>query len=173
MVYITNEVMQAAYVVDDLDAAIEGWRKTTPIGPFFVIRNASPENFQYRGKPARLVMDLAFAQAGPIQVELIQPKSAGPDVYSDTAPNKGQVYHHQCYITDDLDAEFARFAAMGIEVAQQADTGGIQFAYFDTRHLIGCMTEVGQRSAAYEDMCIMIADGAVDWDGSTPVRVIG
>lgn len=171
--YVTNEIMQAAYVVEDMDAAIDGWRKTTPIGPFFVIRNASPENFQYRGKPAKLVMDLAFAQAGPIQIELIQPKSAGPNVFSDSAPIKGQFYHHQCYITDDLDAEFARFAAMGIAVAQQADTGGVRFAYFDTRHLIGCMTEVIQRGDAYEAMCTMIADAAVDWDGSDPVRMMG
>lgn len=169
----TNEIIQAAYVVEDLDAAIEAWRKTTPTGPFFVIRNATPENFSYRGKPARLVIDIALCQAGPIQIELIQPKSTGPNVYSDMAPIKGQFYHHQCYVTDDLDAEVARYAAMGIEVAQQADTGGIQFAYFDTRHLIGCMTEVVQSSEAYDGMCRMIADAAIGWDGSDPIRVIG
>lgn len=171
--YVANEVMQAAYVVDDLDVAIEGWRKTMPTGPFFVIRRATPENFRYRGKPAELVIDIAFCQVGSIQVELIQPKSAGPNVYSDSAPIKGQFYHHQCYISDDLEAEFARFAAMGVEVAQQADTGGVQFAYFDTRHLIGCMTEVVQRGEAMEGLCRMIADAAVDWDGSDPIRIIG
>lgn len=171
--YKTKEVMQAAYVVDDLDAAIEGWLKMAQTGPFFVIRNAAPENFRYRGEAAEIVMDIAFCQAGPIQVELIQPKSTGPNVYRDMARAEAQFYHHQCYITDDLEAECKRFAAMGIEVAQEADTGGVQFAYFDTRHLIGCMTEVVQRGEAMDGLCNMIADAAADWDGSNPIRMLG
>lgn len=171
--YKTKEVMQAAYVVDDLDAAIEGWLKMAQTGPFFVIRNASPDNFRYLGKAAEIVMDIAICQAGPIQVELIQPKSTGPNLYRDMAPAGAQFYHHQCYITDDLEAERTRFAAMGIEVAQEADTGGIHFVYFDTRHLIGCVTEVVQRGEAMDGLSKMIADAAVDWDGSNPVRLLG
>lgn len=168
--YRTNEVMQAAFVVDDLDAAIERWMTTIQTGPFFVLRDASPENFIYRGKPAKIVMDIAICQAGPIQVELIKPKSAGPNIYTDMVPAGAQVYHHQCYVTDDLEAERARFAAMDVELAQEADTGGIRFAYFDTRKRIGCMSEVVQRSEGFDDLSKMIADAAVDWDGANPVR---
>lgn len=168
--YKTKEVMQAAYVVDDLDSAIESWLKMEQTGPFFVLYNASPANFSYRGKPTEILMDIAICQAGPIQLELIRPKSTGPNVFRDMGPAGKPFYHHQCYITDDIEAERARFAAMGIEVGQEADSAGVHFAYFDTRKLIGCMTEVVQRSEGFEGMCKMIADAAVDWDGSNPIR---
>jgi hypothetical protein len=169
----TNKVIQAAYVVDNLDAAIERWMKTANIGPFYIMRNSAPENVIYRGKPGEMVMDIAFCQAGPLQVELIQPKSHGPNVYRDAVPVGTEAYHHQCYFTDDFDAELARFAAMGVEVGVQATSGVMRFAYFDTRHLIGCMTEVLEHDPGVEGMFQMIADAAVSWDGSDPVRLIG
>ncbi|WP_340318312.1 VOC family protein [Rhizorhabdus argentea] len=168
--YKTKAVMQAGYVVDDLDAAMKNWLKLEQTGPFFVMRDASPEHLLYRGKPADLLMDIAICQAGPIQVELIQPRISTPNVYRDEAPAAAQFFHHQCYVTDDLDAVHAKFIAMGIDIAQEADTGGIRFTYFDTRKLIGCYTEVVQRGQVFGGMCKMIADAAVDWDGSNPIR---
>lgn len=165
--------MQAAYVVDDLDSAIERWRSVIDAGPFFVFRNASPDNFRYRGQSSEALLDVAIGQAGPIQVELIQPKIQGPNIWRDGVPAGTQAYHHQCYVSDDLEAEIARYAAKGVDVGIQANSGEIHFVYFDTRHLIGSMTEVVQRSDAFDGMCKMIADAAVDWDGSDPVRSLG
>lgn len=171
--YKTREVMQMAFIVPDLDSAMVRWLKMQQTGPFFVIRDANPDGFRYRGKPAEILMDIALCQAGPVQIELIQPKSAGPNVYSDMASLGTEFFHHQCYLTDDIEAERANYAAMGIEVGQEADTGGIHFMYFDTRKLIGCMTEVVQRNEVMEGMCKMIADAAVGWDGTDPIRTMG
>lgn len=169
----TNKVIQAGYVVDDLEAAIDRWMRVTDIGPFYIMRDCAPENVIYRGQPGEILMDLAFCQAGPVQVELIQPRSLSANVYRDSVPVGTEAYHHQCYFTDDIDAEFARFAAMGVEIGVQASFGPMRFAYFDTRHLIGCMTEVMERDANVEGMFQMIADAAVDWDGKDPVRLVG
>lgn len=171
--YKTNKVTQAGYVVDDIDAAIERWMKVTGIGPFYIMRDCAPENVIHRGRPGELLMDIAFCQAGPVQVELIQPRSAGPNVYRDSVPAGTDAYHHQAYFTDDMDAEFARFAAMGVEVGYQATFGPMRYAYFDTRQFIGCMTEVMEHDANVEGMFQMIADAAVDWRGSDPVRLLG
>jgi methylmalonyl-CoA/ethylmalonyl-CoA epimerase len=169
----TNQITQAAYVVNDLRAAIDRWMTTSNIGPFYIMENCEPENVIYRGAPGQLKMDLAFCQAGPVQIELIQPTSTGPNMYRDSYPEGTEGYHHQCYFTDDLDRDFAHYAALGVEVAVQATFGSLRFAYFDTRHLIGCMTEVMQHDEAVEGMFKMIADAAIDWDGTDPVRMVG
>lgn len=169
----TYKITQAAFVVNDLRAAIDRWMTSSNIGPFYIMENCQPENVLYRGQPGELVMDLAFCQAGPVQIELIQPKSAGPNMYRDSFPDGGEGFHHICYFTEDLDVDLAHYAAQGVEVAVQATFGSLRFAYFDTRHLIGCMTEVMQHDEAVEGMFAMIAAAAVDWDGSDPVRMVG
>jgi hypothetical protein len=170
----TNKIFQAAYVVGDLDAAMDNWRRVVDVGPFFVSRGGAVDTLFHRGQPIEgFSADLALAQAGPVQIELIQPMSSGPNVFSDSVPAGTDAYHHQAYFTDDLDAEFARFAAMDVEVAWNGSVGELHFAYFDTRHLVGCMTEVLEHEVNIEATFRMVADAAVAWDGSDPVRLIG
>ena len=58
-------------------------------------------------------------------------------------------------------------------MAVEATFGPMRYAYFDTRHLIGCMTEVMEHDENVEGMFAMIAEAAKDWDGSDPVRMVG
>lgn len=169
----TNRIIQSAFVVHDLRTAIDRWMKTANIGPFYIMENISPENVRYRGRPAPLTMDLAFCQAGGVQVELIQVKSDGPNVYRDSVPAGTDAYHHICYFTHDLAADYAHYKALGADVAVEATFGPMRYAYFDTRHLIGCMTEVMEHDENVEGVFAMIADAAKDWDGSDPVRMVG
>lgn len=167
-------IFQAAYVVDDLDEAMDRWRRAMKVGPFFVMRDCAPENVRYRGRPSTdLLADFAFCQAGGLQIELIQPRSSGADVYRDTVPVGVDAYHHHAYFAPDLDAETARFADMGVEVAMEGTFGALRFAYFDTYHLLGFMTEVLQPDPDIEAMFTMIAEASIDWDGSDPVRTLG
>ena len=169
----TNNIHQAAYVVNNIDRAIDHWIRTANVGPFYVMRDCTPENVVYRGEPSEGFMcDVAFAQAGPVQIELVQVKSPGPNIYRDTVPFGKEAYHHQAYFADDLDAEVDRFAAMGVEVGTRANFGAVQYAFFDTTHLIGCMTEVLQNDAGLKALFKSIAEASIDWTGSDPVRVV-
>ena len=169
----TNNVHQVAYVVNDLNAAIEQWMRVANIGPFFVQRDCEPQNLIYRGQPTEgFLADIAYCQMGPVQLELIQVRSSGPNVYHDSVPKGTDGFHHYAYFTEDMDAEFARFAAMGVEVGAQATFGDVRFAYFDTRDEVGCMTETITHAADLDAIFKMVADAAVDWDGSNPVRYI-
>jgi hypothetical protein len=169
----TKRIIQSAFVVDDIQEAMCRWLKTANIGPFYLMKNCKPDNVLYRGRPSELVMDVAFCQAGPTQIELIQPKTNGANVYRDSVPSGVQAYHHICYVTDDLDAEYTHFANLGAEPATEAIFGAMRYAYWDTRALIGCMTEVMERDAAVEGMFRMIAEASIDWDGRDPIRLIG
>ena len=71
--FASGHAMQSAWVVDDLDAAVDAWLKVG-IGPFFFVEYTPElfENSTYRGSPSPISMKIALAQAGDMQIELIE-----------------------------------------------------------------------------------------------------
>ena len=47
----TDGIFQTAFVVEDLDAAIEQFSSRLRVGPWTTVRNASPQGARYRGEP--------------------------------------------------------------------------------------------------------------------------
>jgi methylmalonyl-CoA/ethylmalonyl-CoA epimerase len=75
-------IRQLAMVVKDADRTMRYLAKTLGIGPFFVVREDVPDDFRYRGHAAPApVLTLCFAQAGPVQIELIQQHNATGSAY--------------------------------------------------------------------------------------------
>ena len=67
-------IFQNAWVVDDVEAACMKWVNELGVGPFFLTEYRDTfDEVVYRGSPDRLDMYVAIAQAGPVQIELIQP----------------------------------------------------------------------------------------------------
>ena len=164
-------MFQNAWVVDDLEAAMTRWSSEMGVGPFFVTEHGAQfSNVLYRGEPSELYMNVALAQAGPLQVELIQPVSASC-AYRDSVPaGTAMGFHHMCVWTHDIDADTEYFAGLGYPAANSAETGAIRFAYYDTRPLLGCMLEVVEKKPAVEATFARIAEVCADWDGSDPIR---
>ena len=80
-------VHQNSWVVDDLDAAIHKWIHELGVGPFFVSEYGDQfSNLTYRGQPGELRMRIGVSQAGPVQIELIQPTTDHPSAYRDMYP---------------------------------------------------------------------------------------
>src|SRR3954454_3566283 len=63
-----------AYLVDDLEAAVEHLVSKFGAGPFFVLRDVAFEHLTSRGEPATFAHDSAFGQCGAVPVEVIQVK---------------------------------------------------------------------------------------------------
>lgn len=171
---IRQQFVQTCYVVPDLAEAMARWTAVSGIGPFVVMSHVRPENGFYRGMPAKLEMSCAFAQAGPMQIELIEQHDDGPSVYRDTWP-KGSTggFHHLCYWADgSLEAEVEHFRKHGVEAAYLASFGPLNFGYFDAREQLGCFVEVLEREPGTVALFQSIADAAVDWDGRDPVRML-
>ena len=74
-------IKQAAYVVDDLDAAIMRWVEVVGAGPFFRIDGARVEDVRYRGRPIDVEVSLALGNSGGLQIELIAPRGEAPSIY--------------------------------------------------------------------------------------------
>jgi len=163
-------VFQNAWVVDDVEAACMKWVNEMGVGPFFVTEYADQfSDMTYRGEPAQLSMLVAIAQAGPVQIELIQP-TVERCAYRDSVPAGAMGFHHMCVWTHDIQADTAHFAGLGYEAANLGRVGDIEFAYYDTRPLMGCMLEVVTQSPGIVERFAAIAAAARDWDGREPIR---
>ena len=166
-------VFQNAWVVDDVEKTAMHWVKTMGIGPFFV-GEYGPErllNIKYRGKPAELRMIVGLAQAGPVQIEFIQPLSKGPNCYRDTVPVGTMAHHHLCVWTNDMEADLKYYDSIGCPTATEGLVkGGPRFAYVDTHMQLNCMVEILEHHPVIHDAFKMIAETAANWDGKDPIR---
>ena len=79
----TVGIFQTAFVIEDLDAAMEQFTRRFNVGPWAVFRDAEPVGTLYRGEPAQAVMHLAFGLAGHMTFELVQPADDHPSIYRD------------------------------------------------------------------------------------------
>lgn len=167
-------VFQNAWVVPDLDAAMKHWVDLCNVGPFFILDHSSDiEDVVYRGEPGKLRMMMAIAQAGPVQIELIQPLDDTDNCYRDHVAPGQSGFHHVCTWTHNFKADTEYYEGLGFPTANSGRVGDVGFAYYDTRPALNCMMEVMEFSPMVEGMFKFIADASVDWDGTNPVRNLG
>ncbi|MEM7100414.1 MAG: VOC family protein [Pseudomonadota bacterium] len=163
-------VFQNAWVVQDVEAACLKWVKELGVGPFFVTEyNNVFDDVIYRGEQASLNMTVALAQAGGVQIELIEPK-VERCAYRDSVPSGQMGFHHMCVWTHDIEADTAYFEKLGYPAANVGRAGPTQFAYYDTRPLMGCMLEVVTHHEAIVARFEQIAGASKNWDGQNPIR---
>lgn len=168
MLPLGTNFVQNAWVVPDLEKAIEGW-VAMGVGPFYVLDRDYPDAL-YRGQPVPLSFRAGLAQAGSIQIELIQQTSPGPSAYRDVVADGETGFHHMCKITDDFASDTAALRANGIALATEMDSGGIPTCYADTRAQMGCMLELLPPSAILTQIYDIVAAAAKDWKGDAPIR---
>ncbi len=167
-----SKFFQAAWIVNDLEKAIERWIETANVGPFYVIPHCAVEDYVYRGTPGTIDFSGALAQSGPIQIELIQQHNDGPSAYRDTFAPGEEGFHHMCTFVDDFDAEIERLRGQNAALAHGGKFGDMRFAYLDTREAVGCMTEIIEDRATIREIFKMVSDAAVNWDGKDPIRTL-
>ena len=64
---IFGPVMQNAWVVDDLDAALDHWINKMGVGPFYLFEHVKFQEIYFRGQPATTDMTAAIAYWGDMQ----------------------------------------------------------------------------------------------------------
>jgi hypothetical protein len=135
--HIFGEIRQIAFVVPDIDDAMDYWANMLGIGPFFVKRKLVLADFVYRGCPSvSPTISIALANSGFIQIELIQQHDDVPSIYSEfISGGRSGLQHVSSWVTrDEFDAQKKAFLSRGIPIAQEAtiSSGGVRLAYFDT-----------------------------------------
>lgn len=166
-------VVQMAWVVDNLERAAERLSRAMQVGPFLMIRHIQLDEPQHRGQPQRSDFSLCLAQAGEVQLELIEQHDLTPSVYRDIYPKTppgGMGFHHVAVIVPDVFEETARYNALGFPTASSGRFGAIDFTYVDTTAAGGFMVEILPDRPEMHRFFGAIRSAAETWDGQAPWR---
>ncbi len=131
-----KSIDQIGIVVKDVDKVIESWGKLFGIGPW---TTREMETTDRAGRKAKT--KLAFAEIGPLQIELIQ-SVEGKTFYGDFLERHGEGIHHLGVRVEDVDAEAADLGKNGVKILFGRPG---RFAYLDTGNPGGVMYELIQK----------------------------
>ena len=136
---------QVAWVVRDIASAEKFFIETMGISRFMHIDNLAAKDTEgtYMGKPGNWVCHLHIAYAGDTQIELIQPVS-GASMFQESLDRHGDAVQHVAYWLDhaDYDAAAAHLESSGYRQIQSFRLPIVRVGYFDTRRIIGVVTEI-------------------------------
>jgi hypothetical protein len=171
---IFGPIRQMAYVVRDIEKGMRHWIDVMGVGPFFYLENHAAPHSTYRGQPSNSRLSIAFAQCGPMQIELLQPMNDASSLLTDFLKTGREGLQHVAFWTTTFAADIARYEALGYDVVQ---TGGMSGpnngnAFFagDGYPAVAHAIEISDISGTKGAMFRRIAAAAEDWDGHDPIR---
>jgi hypothetical protein len=164
-------IMQMAYVVEDIDAAMRTWIDELKVGPWFLLPHFTGVEPSYRGAPAESDVALSMAFAGHMAIELIQPHDDKPSVYKEWIDTHGYGFHHWGVGSIDYDADLARHLEQGHNLVFEAKvpTGG-RVAYVDTTGELPGYVEIIELDDPTDVVFTRFYAASLGWDGSDPIR---
>lgn len=171
---ILGPVMQNAFVVPDLERAIEHWTRVMGVGPFFLFEHITFSECFFRGRPVSpMDLTIAIAYWGDLQIELIRQQDDSPSIYTEFRAAHGSGMHHMGVMTQALDADLAELARRGVQPVQQGSLAGMRFAYIATDHHPGGMIELIEAGRGARALFERMREAAQSWDGRDPIRRVG
>jgi len=162
---------QLGHVVDDIIDACSRWVETFGIGPFHVLPIVE-QRADYAGELRTARIQVAVAQAGPVQIELIQQHCDTPTIFREWSRNGTSTFHQMATLTSDYDSKTRHFIDRGYPIAAQSVSGGFRVAYIDTAADFGFYTEIVEAPPSFLDQVRAISDTCATWDGTDPVRIL-
>ncbi|MGW6007404.1 zinc-binding dehydrogenase [Streptomyces sp. NPDC055210] len=165
-----GSIAQIGYVVRDIEASMRDFA-ACGIGPWFHLKGVRPADFTYRGRPSDMAMDVALANSGDIQLELITPVNDAPSMYRDFLDAGHEGVQHVAYWSEGYQDLYDRALAAGFTVGQEGRIGDDgRFAYLETGHHPGTVIEISDLGGSKKLVFDLIRTAAAHWDGSHPVQ---
>ena len=167
-------IVQNAFVVRDIGAAVQYWTTQMGVGPFYLLDHIEYGAVFFRAAPLKLDMSVAIAQWGEVQIELIVQHDSAPSIYTEFLERHGEGLQHLGVMTAALDQHLQELKPLGIEPVQWGATAnGMRFAYLNTDRHAGGMIELIETGPAVVAFFAKIRNAAANWDGSRPLRRLG
>jgi len=171
---IFGPIRQNGYVVRDIETAMKHWTTVLGVGPFFYVERAKIADFRYKGKPSEAEINVALANSGSLQIELLQPCNDAPSMWRDflIAGHEG-LQHVACWLEtpEAMDAALARAATLGYEIGQSGTAGkNGRFVYLCTEGHAGTVVELSEACDSKAQFFRRVAEATQDWDGTEPIR---
>ena len=169
-----GDIVQMAYVVEDMEEAIAFWIRDAHVGPWFLLESFTGADHVYRGAPSTADVRIAVSFAGHMNIELIQPKDENPSVYRELIDRSGPGFHHIGVSSADVEAEIAEYEARGYELAFRAGVpSGGSVAYMDGGRDKPGFVELIPATEGMDEMFTRYWRAAQGWDGEDPIRPFG
>jgi hypothetical protein len=167
----TNGIIQTAYVVPDIQAAMARWIEDLHVGPWFLFDNFVGDDPRYRGEPTTSGVAIDMAFAGCMQIELIQPNDDLPSVYKEVIDSRGYGFHHWGVGSADVEADRMRYLGKGFHEAFRVGvpTGGT-VCYLDSNGMLPGFIELIEATPGMEATFTRFHLASVGWTGEDPVR---
>jgi Glyoxalase/Bleomycin resistance protein/Dioxygenase superfamily len=163
-------LFQIGLLVDDLVEACGQWARVFGIGPFHVFPRVETPCW-YRGTDTMVDVQIAVAQAGPVQIELIQQHCDRPSVYRELA-GEGSRIHQLCTITPDYDGTKVGYEQLGYPLVFEMVVRGQHVGFIDTYDDFGFYTELAEDVPGFVEGLERISRACAGWDGADPVRIL-
>lgn len=162
-------IMQMAYVVPNLDAAIAHWTTRMGVGPFAIQRAIEYDVASLDGQDTDLVIDAAFAFWGDMNIELIEQKNDAPSVFKEFVERYGHGLQHVAVMSHDINTDTQRLADRGIAMRSRLlARSGVETRYFATEFHPGTLLELIHGTPEVEAAFAGLKQAAIHWDGATP-----
>lgn len=164
-------LFQIGLLVEDLLGAAARWAKVFGVGPFHVLPIVE-QRVTLHGEPSSCSVQVAVAQAGPVQIELIQQHCNRPSIYREWLGGRSAGVHQLCTVSRDYEGKRAHYLELGYELAAESISAPFRIAYFDTAADFGFYTEVVEHTDGFLAQVHGIAETCRAWDGNDPVRLL-
>ena len=149
--FLAHGVTQVAWVVEDLEKAVEMQHRLFGIGPwhFYLYDRELLSMMRIHGKDAEFAMDSAVANAGETRLEIVQPLS-GNTIHDEFARKNGYgKVHHFGLAVDNMTESLDLARRAGFTVIMEGSGYGLDgdghFAYLDTEDTYGITLELMER----------------------------
>ena len=166
----TGQIIQMAYVVEDIRAAMNWWMMDAKTGPWFLLESFTGPDQIYRGQQSQADVAIAMSFAGHMNIELIQPKDDHPSVYKETIESRGYGFHHMGIAVEDTLAESEAYQARGFIEAFSADVGSGRVRYMDDGVRNPGFVELIPANNTMDEAFTRMYMAALRWEGEDPIR---
>ena len=129
----TKNVSQIGFIVRDIKKSSEKFAKLLGVDLHGLISTDTIDrtDWEYMGKPMDVKAKIMIFNAGPIDIELIEPVK-GSSTWQDFLDQNGEGIHHIAFEVKDIKDKIARIENIGGQLIQKGELSDGRYAYMDT-----------------------------------------
>jgi hypothetical protein len=167
-----GRVVQVAYLVEDIDVAMEHWLEHAGLGPWTCFRNIELDT-HFDDRDFTLRIHEALAYMGDLQIQLVQSLDS-PDVstpYQSYVAAQRWGVHHMAFFAEDIERAVAQAIEQGFDrTCSMRDKAGYRYYYCQSTAMPDVWIEFLE---SYPGLHTIFEEGiaaAATWDGTNPIR---
>jgi methylmalonyl-CoA/ethylmalonyl-CoA epimerase len=138
-----KKVLQIAFVVEDLYAALKTYSETYGLGPWkiYEISSRTVKDLVKHDNVVDFTYKVAMCDIAGLEWELVQPLD-DRSIYADFLKRNGPGLHHVAFDVADYNSEKDVFQGLDRKILQTGNWHGTKFAHIDTESDLGFLVEL-------------------------------